>query len=485
MGLLIDRLNLDRPPLATHPTTNLHDLLQQEMECARAWLGLMPVPVQRLYILGWVARAREHGDETASAVAGGLTTVCRTLWPGSVDALRLDTRPAYALDAVLGLVDPAPKTWSEVAARVEQELEAIAEDPADPRRWADANALFPAARDPRSTFAEARAFLEDATGPLETTVPITQLDLDRVALAEEMQGLRFCAARIRWTRGLVEARAWSLAMGRLRLVARIVRDSGLNEVLHEQTCPARGWARYLGQDPDRKRKQRSRKAALSSVPARTCELARLEHWLDDALEGLSNDEILARCPWVAGRVAELRVDRLSRGNERRIRSRVARLGRHATGPEPVSMPVVGGDQPEEASSQLDDLAALLQPHCAGRRLLFVSNRKDAHLREFLESRLGFQVKWCIIDRRRVQSACHAIAHGAHDVVLMATGFGDHTSEGMLKSACKRHGIPYRSVNKGRPLACAMVLAWFFEEQIEHQATYFWTSSPDTHAPCPT
>jgi hypothetical protein len=90
---------------------------------------------------------------------------------------------------------------------------------------------------------------------------------------------------------------------------------------------------------------------------------------------------------------------------------------------------------------------------------FVTNRADPDLEDLLRSTFQFaEIDWCEGTPRRLETIVERIKSGAFDYVLAATGFQAHRVDGKLYGTCKRAGIPYVRVNKGRPVACAVALS---------------------------
>lgn len=87
-----------------------------------------------------------------------------------------------------------------------------------------------------------------------------------------------------------------------------------------------------------------------------------------------------------------------------------------------------------------------------RRILVVSNRKDEQLRRKLTKLLGVQIVWTDHRLRRVQGAAKSIATGKYSLVILLTGFLQHTTSTLVRRAAKTSGTPVAMANRGRPAA---------------------------------
>jgi hypothetical protein len=94
----------------------------------------------------------------------------------------------------------------------------------------------------------------------------------------------------------------------------------------------------------------------------------------------------------------------------------------------------------------------------GRRALFVSNRDDDALEAKLQEQLGLSITWCDGSLRRMQAQCARIGQGSYDLVLGATGFQKHSTDGALARAAAAAGVPYVRVNRGRSLTVVQAIA---------------------------
>ena len=154
-----------------------------------------------------------------------------------------------------------------------------------------------------------------------------------------------------------------------------------------------------------------------------------------------------------GFVSKVSIDRGVRSRVRRLQKRLA--GRPDEDPN-SDEGLLSDNAPDPAEILCEDV----MPYTSGKRTLFISNREDPHLRAMLEDKLGLDLQWSQIDGspRRVESSCASIRGKTYDLVLMATGFAAHKTEIKIKRTCRTVGVPYVSVNKGRPISCARALA---------------------------
>lgn len=89
----------------------------------------------------------------------------------------------------------------------------------------------------------------------------------------------------------------------------------------------------------------------------------------------------------------------------------------------------------------------------GKRVLVVSNRKDAQLKKFLEEAFGVPVKWAAIPKGggpKVRSVASSIAGGRYDVVVALTSFMKHQTGYALRQASQQSDTAYVLAGRGRP-----------------------------------
>ena len=176
-----------------------------------------------------------------------------------------------------------------------------------------------------------------------------------------------------------------------------------------------------------------------------------------ALLAPSRDQVRAAGLFAADH-EDRRVRRRLRDLLRRLEQNGPAGGRAAQ--EAVAERIDPGIVEDEPMSRavLDALVALVRPHTAGRRVLFVSNRHDPDLEARLAGLLQVEITICDGSLRRVQAQCSRIARRSYDLVLSATGFQVHGVDGALARAAGNAGVPYVRVNRGRPLTVLQSIA---------------------------
>jgi hypothetical protein len=97
----------------------------------------------------------------------------------------------------------------------------------------------------------------------------------------------------------------------------------------------------------------------------------------------------------------------------------------------------------------------LYPHLrlavAGRKLVVASNRYEQRLEAWLRRTLGSsRVEWLALpEQGRVDSLIGSLATGRPLACLVCCSFLDHTTTVGIKTACKKSGVIYLSVSKGK------------------------------------
>ncbi len=455
--------------------------LVDRIAAERLELGLASPERQRLVIASWICRARaieeaNRGRAVVTKVAGiahDLTALCKIWWPGSVLALQLSATPRTTIrDLALPLGEAPAKTWADAAEVVERAYERVVEaqaaDGRDEYGWADSTALRPAPTDPEAELGQVRAAIEELTGPVANPPPKAVPPAIRLPAPADLERFFRWGRTARWLRGaVVDFETWSQIIGRLRWMAERLpqpaRD-GLAAALDPAQKPVSTWAALLGRDPEEKRRRAERRA----LHARLAELetapdaGAVGAWLLDAFALIDNEELGRLVQPMREVVVGLVPEEMARtrGERRRLRKLQELLA------EPAAARSEGeteaGEQDDDSPAAIvpgADLFSLVRPRTAGRRIIFVSNRNDPSLQALLTESFGFaDVDWCEGTPRRIESLPERIANGSVDFVLAATGFQSHWVDTKLYGACKRAGIPYLRVNKGRPLACAVALA---------------------------
>jgi hypothetical protein len=125
-----------------------------------------------------------------------------------------------------------------------------------------------------------------------------------------------------------------------------------------------------------------------------------------------------------------------------------------------------GDQPEtngelkaNGTSVLNGLLDTVRELTSGKRLVFVSNRRDPDLELRLKDLLPeASLEWRVAESKRLETLGESIQQGAFDVVLGAIGFQSLATDHLLARACRLARVRYLRVNRGRPNACLRALA---------------------------
>ena len=112
----------------------------------------------------------------------------------------------------------------------------------------------------------------------------------------------------------------------------------------------------------------------------------------------------------------------------------------------------------------DPLVSAVARELRGKRALVVTNRDDGELGDRLlqTMQLG-SVDVVRSDPRRIEAATASVIARRFDIVLAASGFMDHSTDGVMKtvSACAKARVPYVRVAKPRPAACVRAIARAF------------------------
>ncbi len=474
-------------------------LLRRRVADARPEVAVMAPELQRLHFLAWICRARCVQDRVPYAmdVERAVGEIARTLgdlgklwWPGSVKALQFKATPLDA-GAELGLEGGGRlHDWLEAADRAEAILDSRLEQNGagryDDYGWVDRGALNPPPNKPNALLKEVTSAIERYVGTVER--PVARDGPPGLRRGEETDLLKLLewTRKLRWLRGhITHTETWAAAVGRVRwAVSRAPRDrtGQIREALDSTFCPTQAWAQVLGQNPQEKRQRRQRRDLLQDLPQEgSAETGELIDWLGGAFDlgtQLSN-------PRIAGLLYPLKADVLAleptamAEDSRRTRKRLADLKRRlqevsqeeaaqirraaerelAAEPAPAPVPEpLPEPEPEEPQDPLFAVTEGVRRYTAGKKALFVSNRKDPALKVKLEDLLALELTWSVIDPRRVQAKCESITQGSFDFVLSATGFQGHNVDTALYRAARSAGVKYVRVNRGRPQTCVRALA---------------------------
>jgi len=459
--------------------------LDYDIDGALEEAGLLEPERQRLLLLSWIARARAveaecpQAHDLTHAVARRLSRLAKVWWPGSVRALGIHSSPSESAAEISGGAALEFHSWSEVAAGAERALEEnedLDEDRLDAHGWADAAALAPAHPRPDVELAEVVAQIERFTSavvrPSEEDDAVPAFAVGHEPWRVDVPLLATLARRLRWLRGATsDLELWGAAIGRLRWVSATLRARGdaIAHVLDPRYTPAGSWAQELRYDPDKKRRQKARKALISATGAPKPEwaTAELDSWLRQALElgDMLPSERIAQVLEEQGVVdSVLRMDARTFSDRRSHRTRLEAIQRHLRGDlfliasAPTS---AAGDEDDESTgpSYFDRMLEPILGFTRGKHVLFVSNRNDPTIDERLRELFAFEeVDHCEVKSSNVAAQAKRVEQGRYDMVLAATGFLSHSTDSVFRDAARRALIPHVRVNKGRPLSVALALA---------------------------
>lgn len=458
----------------------LHDAITAE----RPEVALMAPHRQGLILLAWICRARSAEEATddepvvvkrVAEIARMLSSWAKAWWPGAVIGLRKDTTP-NDVGREIGLpVDERPRTWLAAALAVEAHLASVEERDEraglDEYGWADASFLEPGPLRPDQQLHELRRRVEPVLGSLDAAPPgsvpkaLTAPKPDHVASWVEWARL------VRWLRGFVsDFEEWGALVGRLRwLAAQVKAAAPLAKLLDPALRPPRPWAAELGQDPDAKRLKLLKRRVLQTAPdpRQPQEAASVARWLADAIEVLPGERI-ASCLAPHGDllVALSAMEPPDGTNARRWKRRLTKILAAATALDGRAMPpsleqeeIPDAVEDVQREDPADALLQVLLPRTRGKSALFIGNRRDPDLHDELKRTFSFSdLDWCEGGPRRLQDVSDRVDSGRYDFVLGATGFQSHSMDAQMVQACRRAGVPYVRVHRGRRLACILALS---------------------------
>lgn len=461
------------------------DILMDRIRDCREELGLCAPDRQRLAMLAWICLARSHTDafpdelrirDRVSQISRQLTEIGKTFWPGSVTALQLHMQPRDLPRHLLGGV---ATTWRRAADLAEQALRNKEHE--DERRgydhqgWADSKQTFPRPAHPDRLLDELVAAIEGLSGPLDLQAAPTDTGI-RPDSAQFQRWVR----QLRWLRSAeVDPDRWARLAGRFRWWA-FRREPALHPAARELEpgyVPAYPWATLLGQDPEKRRHARRLRDILGASPELGDDGKKdVLDWLAKALPygDTHHGNIVTLMQPHTEIVVSLSPDDLPDA-DRRVRRRLVRLQedlREARSDlKVVELPSIQTEDDDESvdidaavdegaqAALPSDLVDRVRGVTAGKRSVFVSNRRDPDLQARLQEAFDFKSLDCrIAEPRRVQQLGEAIEDGQYDLVLGATGFQSHTLDNVLARACRSAGVHYVRVNHGRPLTCLRAVA---------------------------
>lgn len=461
-------------------------LLEDAITAERPEVALMVPERQGLILLAWICRARsaEESTEEEPEVVARVADLARTLsgwskawWPGTVVGLRRDASPGDVGRALGIAVDDRPRTWAEAATAAEAKIEAWEERDEraglDEYGWADAAYLEPGPLRPDQQLHELRRRVEPLLGSLDGAPPGGVPKALASPTAAQVREWEDWARLVRWLRGFVsEFEEWGALAGRMRwLASRVKAASPVAKLLDPATRPTRPWAAELGQDPEAKRHKLLKRKVLQTAPGpdREADPIEVTRWVGEAIEVLPDERIAAYLAPHEGLAAALIGDAMPEGtNARRWKRRLTKIQKLALGmdpgapPPPVEEVEDLGEVADPEAKREDPAEALLQevlPRTRDKAALFIGNRRDPNLHEELQETFAFsRLDWCEGGPRRLQDVRDRVTSGRYDFVLGATGFQSHSMDSQMVQACRRSGIPYVRVHRGRRLACILAIS---------------------------
>lgn len=451
-------------------------------------VALMSTTHQKLQIADWIFRGRtiqeqflrdREVEEAVHKIAQRLTDVCKTFWPGSVQALQVYSTPLQALDGLVR-TNKAPFKWAEAAEIIEQQIQTTeGRRDYDDFGWRDISQLKPDAPDPHAILCEAVTKIESVIGELGGPLDNKRKVIGSDKIVNEIEELVMAAHLLRWVRrSVADKMKWGRAMGALRWASRQSRTgtNALREILGEDYRPSKPWAEMLGRNPEVNRKNRLRKEVMTEMPAAGWLEEDLMGWLHNAFQVLTNPQIAKMAGAVQSEILEFTnadfadKDRLTRSRLRKLQG-ILRNGQDLSR---VDLPSEGElddgvPEPEESTTKsnknVDPTELILvevQKMVAGKHILFVTNRADVRLQESLEENLKCKVTLKDGGNPRTMKSVRKSVSGArYDYVLMATGFNNHSADAALCRVTKAQGIPYVRVQKGRLAATIRALGRAF------------------------
>jgi hypothetical protein len=424
--------------------------------------ALLAPDLMRLQLLTWAAHARDLADrypgEDATRRKGGiiqrLMNFGKVYWPGAIAAMRGGATPARAGEE--HGFDAEPRDWHEVAEMAEARLSRLQAD-RDEYGWADKDALPPPPSDPSSRLGEVKATLDKHLADAGRSESSLRARLDALPRAA-VTALVGAARIMRWLRCTLDPVSWGETIGRLRRAASVLQDAGLSEALNPAFCPPKSWFISL-----RPAAGRGRPRVLGPPAGAGADM--IVAWLrsdGDALD-LAALRVALRQHLDLVRALDLTAV-LAGGEFGGLRRRLGRLlkGEGAAPPDgdadarhiEAALPEVAAAPETPAPTMIDRARALV----AGRRALFVGNRIDTELMDRLAAELELTPEGCVVgQKRQVQNAAERIRRGSYDLVLLATGFVDHSAEAIIRDAVRARGVTSLRVGKGRILACAVAI----------------------------
>ena len=454
------------------------DILMDRIRDTRQELGLCAPDRQRLAMLAWICLGRSHTDafpddlrirDRVSSISRQLTEIGKTFWPGSVTALQLHMQPRDLPRHLLGGV---ASTWRRAAELAEQSLRG--KELEDQQRgydiygWADVPHTGSFPNNPDKELDDLEAEIVRLSGSLE----LQAAPMDNSVRPDGVTFQRW-VRRLRWLRQSGgDPERWARMAGRLRWWS-FRREPALHNGARElepNYVPTTSWANLLGQDPEKDEQDRQLKKILTSPVTLDSKESAID-WLKSALPYAETHygNILNITTPYAQYVIEIESEDFAE-TDRRLQRRLQRLQEDLksgkTDIAPGQIPDVE-DPIAEAQSVVikgreripSNLVERIRTLTAGKRTVFVSNRRDPELQAELQETFGFEtLDFKIAESKRIQQLGELIADDEYDMVMGATGFQSHALDTVLAKACRNAGVQYVRVNDGRPLSCLRAVA---------------------------
>ena len=260
-----------------------------------------------------------------------------------------------------------------------------------------------------------------------------------------------------------------MAYGKLRWASRF-RLKGMDKLaalVDPKNVPDKSWAQVLERDPKVLSEQRLRARVLGKQPDSSWDMEELMNWLVDAFPVFTNPQLAKMTEPLREMMLELEIQDFADA-DRSVRSRFRKLKEMIQAQEDLSsveLPTIDpsvDNEEEDGTEEEDPVSELLKnvrEITSGKKMLFISNRNDKPLQRKLKEDLACDV--VLKDggsSSKMRSVMESVSKGNYDLILMATGFNNHSADALLCRAAKSAGIPYVRVNKGRPLATARAIA---------------------------
>ena len=440
----------------------------------------------------------EDVKESAYEIVRAVSDLAAAWWPGMIFALQLHAVPRDAFDGFKVAPQACPSSWDQAATETRKFLDRARERGTyhiTNQGWSDEPE--DAGYDPKDseqdeTLDEVEAALA-LVGGCEIQEPIhsSARPTIRARAHAHQQMLADATLHLRWIRNAIaesdpakyagtRMQRWGALMGRARQIANYSGGAGyqpfrnaLDPATRPDTFGHKTWALVVDKDPHviaqreaeerRKREESEAKAErakarhtlVAEVPVFGSAQKLVEAWVERAIPVMTNPEIAGVAYHLRPQLLAVDPDQF---DDRQVRSRLRRLAKYlANQPEPEPAP--GEDDEKETDDEQDPTILKIRDYLAGKKVLFVSNRRDKRLEQLLADTLdiGDLDFRDAGEPRKVQAVANAIAVGSHDIVLMVTSFNSHTADHQLSKAAKKRKIPYVRVSKGRPTAVAVAI----------------------------